>query len=129
MSAKCVKFELYCIGLFLSDKRVIRKIDLAAAPLPKFDPACACSGPTFGAVAKHSAELLARLVCVCAVFARMSPEQKAQLVDQLQTVDYTVAMCGDGANDCGALKVGMLRTCAVGFLQGGSHFLHQNYVP
>lgn len=50
-------------------------------------------------------ELLDKLVCVCDVYARMSPDQKQLLVNHLQTVDYTVAMCGDGANDCGALKV------------------------
>uniref|UniRef100_A0AAY4A6W0 P-type ATPase A domain-containing protein n=1 Tax=Denticeps clupeoides TaxID=299321 RepID=A0AAY4A6W0_9TELE len=38
------------------------------------------------------------------VFARMSPDQKTQLVEILQSVDYYVGMCGDGANDCGALK-------------------------
>ena len=50
-------------------------------------------------------ELMDKLVCVCNVFARMSPEQKQQLVNKLQEVEYTVAMCGDGANDCAALKV------------------------
>jgi cation-transporting ATPase 13A3/4/5 len=35
----------------------------------------------------------------------MSPDQKQLLINQLQGVGYTVAMCGDGANDCGALKV------------------------
>ena len=39
-----------------------------------------------------------------AVFARMGPEQKAQLVEQLQALGYGVGMCGDGANDCSALK-------------------------
>uniref|UniRef100_A0A8C3JR15 ATPase cation transporting 13A2 n=1 Tax=Calidris pygmaea TaxID=425635 RepID=A0A8C3JR15_9CHAR len=38
------------------------------------------------------------------VFARMSPEQKTQLVGSLQELNYCVGMCGDGANDCGALK-------------------------
>lgn len=38
------------------------------------------------------------------VFARMSPENKSQLVEQLQNLKYLVGMCGDGANDCGALK-------------------------
>lgn len=38
------------------------------------------------------------------VFARFSPEQKTQLIESLQSVGYFVAMCGDGANDCGALK-------------------------
>ncbi|XP_032597910.1 polyamine-transporting ATPase 13A2 isoform X2 [Drosophila grimshawi] len=40
-----------------------------------------------------------------AIYARMSPEQKQSLVVELQNLDYYVAMCGDGANDCGALKV------------------------
>lgn len=40
-----------------------------------------------------------------AIYARMSPEQKQSLVMELQNLDYFVAMCGDGANDCGALKV------------------------
>lgn len=38
------------------------------------------------------------------VFARFSPDQKAQLIEELQSVGYFVSMCGDGANDCGALK-------------------------
>jgi cation-transporting ATPase 13A3/4/5 len=35
----------------------------------------------------------------------MSPLQKLELVERLQQLDYCVGMCGDGANDCGALKV------------------------
>lgn len=46
-----------------------------------------------------------QLTCVCDVYARMSPDQKQLLVNKLQEVGYTVAMCGDGANDCAALKV------------------------
>lgn len=38
------------------------------------------------------------------IYARMSPDQKAQLVEHLQALGYGVGMCGDGANDCGALK-------------------------
>jgi len=38
------------------------------------------------------------------VFARMSPEQKAQLVEILQSLGLNVGMCGDGANDCIALR-------------------------
>ncbi|KAJ2455324.1 hypothetical protein EV183_000860 [Coemansia sp. RSA 2336] len=38
------------------------------------------------------------------VYARMSPEQKALLVDRLQQLGYITGFCGDGANDCAALK-------------------------
>ncbi|GAB5576555.1 polyamine-transporting ATPase 13A3 isoform X1 [Prionailurus iriomotensis] len=38
------------------------------------------------------------------VFARMAPDQKTQLIEALQNVDYFVGMCGDGANDCGILS-------------------------
>lgn len=41
----------------------------------------------------------------CAVFARMTPKMKAQLVSLLKQKGYNVLMCGDGANDCAALKV------------------------
>ena len=34
----------------------------------------------------------------------MTPEQKQHLVESLQQLEYVVGMCGDGANDCGALK-------------------------
>uniref|UniRef100_G3P3W1 Polyamine-transporting ATPase 13A3 n=1 Tax=Gasterosteus aculeatus aculeatus TaxID=481459 RepID=G3P3W1_GASAC len=45
-----------------------------------------------------------QLVLHGTVFARMAPDQKTQLIEALQGVDYFVGMCGDGANDCGALK-------------------------
>ncbi|KAM3163822.1 Cation-transporting ATPase [Lachancea thermotolerans] len=38
------------------------------------------------------------------IYARMSPDEKHELVGQLQSLDYVVGFCGDGANDCGALK-------------------------
>jgi len=34
----------------------------------------------------------------------MSPDEKHELVEKLQSIDYTCGFCGDGANDCGALK-------------------------
>lgn len=66
----------------------------------------AVSGNTFRVILEEYPHLVDNLVCVCVVFARMAPEQKQQLINKLQEVDYTVAMCGDGANDCAALKVG-----------------------
>ena len=38
------------------------------------------------------------------VFARMAPEHKALLVDALKAEGFTTLMCGDGANDCSALR-------------------------
>eukprot|EP01017_Pseudomicrothorax_dubius_P009324 TRINITY_DN13144_c0_g1_i1.p1 TRINITY_DN13144_c0_g1~~TRINITY_DN13144_c0_g1_i1.p1 ORF type:complete len:520 (-),score=54.80 TRINITY_DN13144_c0_g1_i1:65-1624(-) len=38
------------------------------------------------------------------VFSRMHPDQKALLVSYFQEKDIVVGMCGDGANDCNALK-------------------------
>ncbi|CCE64976.1 hypothetical protein TPHA_0J01550 [Tetrapisispora phaffii CBS 4417] len=38
------------------------------------------------------------------IYARMSPDEKHELMEQLQKLDYCVGFCGDGANDCGALK-------------------------
>jgi cation-transporting ATPase 13A2 len=38
------------------------------------------------------------------VFARTKPNDKAKIVMVYQHTGKTVSMCGDGANDCGALK-------------------------
>ncbi|KAL8734944.1 MAG: hypothetical protein Q9166_001296 [cf. Caloplaca sp. 2 TL-2023] len=45
-----------------------------------------------------------RMLVTAQVFARMSPDEKHELVEKLQTIDYCCGFCGDGANDCGALK-------------------------
>ncbi|XP_047491812.1 probable cation-transporting ATPase 13A4 isoform X4 [Penaeus chinensis] len=50
-------------------------------------------------------DLFQRLVHKGRVFARMKPEQKITVVEALQDLGHQVAMCGDGCNDCGALKV------------------------
>ena len=34
----------------------------------------------------------------------MNPEHKTILIQSLREEKFTVCMCGDGANDCGALK-------------------------
>lgn len=39
------------------------------------------------------------------IFARMSPNDKSKLIELLQqNTSYQIGMCGDGANDCSALK-------------------------
>lgn len=49
-------------------------------------------------------ETLQQMLYKTHVFARMSPDEKHELVERLQGIGYTVGFCGDGANDCGALK-------------------------
>ena len=52
--------------------------------------------------------VLSELAESCSVFARMSPEQKGQIVRIMKAYfklkEVTVGFCGDGANDCIALK-------------------------
>uniref|UniRef100_A0A674K8L3 Polyamine-transporting ATPase 13A2 n=1 Tax=Terrapene triunguis TaxID=2587831 RepID=A0A674K8L3_9SAUR len=64
----------------------------------------ALNGKSFAVVCEHFPHLLPRILIQATIFARMSPEQKTQLVCSLQDLNYCVGMCGDGANDCGALK-------------------------
>ncbi|XP_078697010.1 polyamine-transporting ATPase 13A3-like isoform X3 [Branchiostoma floridae x Branchiostoma belcheri] len=64
----------------------------------------AVSGKSFAVIRNHFPDLIPKMCVRGTVFARMSPNQKAQLVESQQDLGYCVAMCGDGANDCGALK-------------------------
>ncbi|XP_077866411.1 polyamine-transporting ATPase 13A3 [Saccoglossus kowalevskii] len=64
----------------------------------------AMDGKTFAVIMEHFPDLVPKIAVRGTVFARMSPDQKAQLVEALQSLEYYVGMCGDGANDCGALK-------------------------
>ncbi|NWY68292.1 AT132 ATPase, partial [Erithacus rubecula] len=64
----------------------------------------ALNGKSFQVVCEHFSDLLPWILLRATVFARMLPEQKTQLVSSLQELNYCVGMCGDGANDCGALR-------------------------
>ncbi|EFN68541.1 Probable cation-transporting ATPase 13A3 [Camponotus floridanus] len=64
----------------------------------------ALTGKTWASIRQYYPELIPKVVTRGAIFARMSPDQKQQLVQELQSLGYYVAMVGDGANDCGALK-------------------------
>ncbi|KAL8198248.1 UNVERIFIED_CONTAM: hypothetical protein K2H54_002622, partial [Gekko kuhli] len=64
----------------------------------------ALNGKSFAVVCEHFRDLLPKILVRATIFARMSPDQKTLLVRSLQGLNYCVGMCGDGANDCGALK-------------------------
>jgi cation-transporting ATPase 13A3/4/5 len=64
----------------------------------------AMDGKTWAICKEHFPELMGKFVTRGTIFARMSPDQKQALIGELQDLGYYVAMCGDGANDCGALK-------------------------
>lgn len=84
------------------------EVDLHVLPLDEgggHDYQIALSGDVFRWMVDCApVETVRRMLLKGAVFARMSPDEKHELVERLQALGYTVGMCGDGANDCGALK-------------------------
>ena len=64
----------------------------------------ATDGKSFTVIRQHFPDVYERLCTRGTVFARMTPDQKEFLIEELQELGYYVGMCGDGANDCGALK-------------------------
>ena len=64
----------------------------------------AVTGRTWAVIKENFPQLVEKILIKGTIFSRMSPDQKASLVEDLQTLGYIVSMCGDGANDCGALK-------------------------
>ncbi|KAG1653724.1 putative cation-transporting ATPase 13A4 [Nymphon striatum] len=59
------------------------------------------SGKSLELIRLHHPEIFHKLLHQGVVFARMSPEQKQLIIENLQKIGLYVAMCGDGANDCG----------------------------
>jgi cation-transporting ATPase 13A2 len=65
----------------------------------------AVSGDVFRWIVDFASEkVLREMLVIGQVFARMSPDEKAEMIEKLQSIDYCAGFCGDGANDCGALK-------------------------
>ncbi|KFM62152.1 putative cation-transporting ATPase 13A4, partial [Stegodyphus mimosarum] len=64
----------------------------------------AMEGNSFEALWNFEKKLLDKILLNGTIFARMLPDQKRHLIEALQNLEYQVGMCGDGANDCGALK-------------------------
>ncbi|RLN27146.1 hypothetical protein BBI17_003750 [Phytophthora kernoviae] len=71
--------------------------------LAEFD--LAITGAALGKLQRECGdETVRRIICQTPVFARVRPQQKAWIVEQLIELGLVVGMCGDGTNDCGALK-------------------------
>ena len=58
----------------------------------------------FSGSVKSLSEIQEKFLEKVSVFARTKPNDKAKIVMTYQAIGKKVAMCGDGANDCGALK-------------------------
>lgn len=65
----------------------------------------AMDGKTWQKLKQYYPDFLPKLLLRSTIFARFQPDQKAQLVTYLQSLDYVVSMVGDGANDCGVCIV------------------------
>ncbi|KAJ2162638.1 hypothetical protein GGF46_000511 [Coemansia sp. RSA 552] len=78
-------------------------VDMALTTSGKY--CVAMTGEVFRYMMDESpATTVGRVLMRGAIYARMSPDEKAELVESLQTVGYCTGFCGDGANDCGALR-------------------------
>ncbi|XP_063718354.1 polyamine-transporting ATPase 13A2-like isoform X2 [Symsagittifera roscoffensis] len=64
----------------------------------------AMDGQAYHVLYTHYPDLLNQILLRGTVFARMKPTQKSSLVQLLAKLGFTTCMCGDGSNDCGALR-------------------------
>jgi len=62
------------------------------------------NGKSLKCLRKHHYKYFYKVLEKGSVFARMTPDDKLSLIEDFQNFGYKVAMCGDGANDCGALS-------------------------
>lgn len=75
-----------------------------------FSPLChyALDGKTWEMLRTHFKDSIPQIIVKGTIFARMLPEQKTQLIQAFQDLDYIVGMCGDGANDFGVSDFNLL---------------------
>ena len=96
----------YPYGLYHVKFPSLVRDDAPSLWLPRHnaDVALAITGSEFAKLREADFDAYQRFIVSATVFARMGPDQKSQLIEDLIDLDYCVGMCGDGANDCGALK-------------------------
>ncbi|KAH9413831.1 hypothetical protein DERP_009429 [Dermatophagoides pteronyssinus] len=64
----------------------------------------AIDGDSYNIIRNTKPDLIDRIIHKGTIFARMTPDQKKSLITILRKQNHSVGMCGDGANDCGALR-------------------------
>ena len=79
-------------------------IRLKSLPTEADDFEIVVTGNLLEKIITENVELLPVVKEKCKVYGRMSPNHKIMLIEVFQQEDTIVAMVGDGANDCGALK-------------------------
>ncbi|KAJ3367303.1 hypothetical protein HDU91_001541 [Kappamyces sp. JEL0680] len=67
-------------------------------------PNCAITGSALKYLREHDVDTLHRLMPHTVIFSRAKPDQKTWIIEWLIKSGRNVGMCGDGTNDCGALK-------------------------
>jgi len=88
-----------------NDVHIKNESSLQDKPLFNRNYSLAVAGDVFDWMLKcGNKDTFYRMLVKAQIFARFSPDQKHVLVEKLQEIGYCVSFCGDGANDCGALK-------------------------
>ena len=61
----------------------------------------ALDGRTWSRLCELHPHLVSHVILRTTIFARFQPDQKTEIIQCLQKLDYIACMVGDGANDCG----------------------------
>lgn len=92
----------------VNDGESVLDIRTLKAEDPTEDYTLAVTGDVFRILFRNDSDISEaykeEVLIKASIYARMSPDEKHELMEQLQKLDYVVGFCGDGANDCGALK-------------------------
>jgi len=81
----------------------VESFDASSIPKLSKDNDLATTGKSL-ALALESDDMTKKVLGYIKVFARMTPDAKETVIECLHSIGSTCLMCGDGANDVGALK-------------------------